>query len=201
MRPVIAIVALGAANRRSIATAIERAGGEARFAVEPVALARADALVIPGVANVGYLVDAIDRHALRRPLLDAIGAGVPCLGICAGFQLLFDASDEAPAARGLGIFAGTVCRIGGTKSPHMGWNRVTPLDERSPAEWAYFAHSYAPPSDVPDARAVTSYGTPFTSVAQRDNVTGVQFHPERSGRYGAELLAQFVSDARSVYAC
>jgi imidazole glycerol phosphate synthase glutamine amidotransferase subunit len=201
MRPTVAIVALGALNRRSIAKALERAGANVRFADEPTALREADALVIPGVANVAYLIEALDRRELREPLLAAIETGVPCLGICAGFQLLFEASDEAPGARGLGIFAGTVRRTNGPKSPHIGWNRVVPVDESQQSDWAYFAHAYAAPADVRDVAAITTFGSGFASIATRGSVKGVQFHPERSARYGAELLAQFVADARCIYAC
>ncbi|HEV3090750.1 MAG TPA: imidazole glycerol phosphate synthase subunit HisH [Candidatus Cybelea sp.] len=190
MKPRVTIVALGAANRRSLAYALARAGADVRFADEPREIAACDALVIPGVANVGYLADAMDRRALRAPILEAIAAGRPCLGICAGFQLFFEGSEEAPQVRGLGVFRGTVRRLNGPKSPHMGWNRV---ERDGEAPWAYFAHTYAPPAGVPDASAITRYGEAFASAGERGNLRGVQFHPERSGRYGATLLQRFVA--------
>jgi imidazole glycerol phosphate synthase glutamine amidotransferase subunit len=194
MRPRIAILALGAANRRSIGGAIERAGGSPLFVDRPEALGKVDAIVVPGVANFGFLANALDDRSLRQPMLDAIARKTPYLGICAGFQLLFDASDEAPGARGLGIFPGIVRHVSGPKSPHMGWNGVEPITpEGGVSGWAYFAHSYAAPATARNAVAVTSYGDDFASVGTQERVVGVQFHPERSGRDGAEFLERFVA--------
>jgi imidazole glycerol phosphate synthase glutamine amidotransferase subunit len=198
----IGILTLGAANRASIAQAIERAGGAPEFVDSPNALRDVGAIVFPGVANFGYVVDQLDRRKLRAPLLLAIAAGTLYLGICAGFQILFDGSAEAPEARGLGAFAGTVQRVRGPKSPHMGWNTVLPRDAQQAdvSGWAYFAHEYAPPATVSSTTATTTYGNPFASIAEEGRVTGVQFHPERSGAYGASFLAQFVDSARVVRA-
>ncbi|HEY2476972.1 MAG TPA: imidazole glycerol phosphate synthase subunit HisH [Candidatus Cybelea sp.] len=200
MRPRLAIIALGAANRRSIARALERAGGDPIFVEEPRGVQDADGVIVPGVANVGYLAAEFDRRKLRAPVLAAIDAGKPCLGICAGFQLMFERSDESPEALGLGIFPGAVQRLRARKSPHLGWNLVEPNDPNFPGGWAYFAHSYAAPADVPDATAVTNYGNYFASVGSRGRTIGVQFHPERSGRYGACFLERFVSLARACHA-
>jgi glutamine amidotransferase len=194
--PSIAIVRLGAANLASIAFAVERAGGAARFADDAEAVASADGIVVPGVAHFGYLVGALDAAALRGPLLTAIARGTPFLGICAGFQLLFDRSDEAPGAPGLGVFPGVVRALTGPKNPHIGWNLVEPAAPNARAEWAYFAHGYAPEASVASALASTTYGSPFASVAAAGSVCGVQFHPERSARYGAEVLRAFVERAR-----
>jgi imidazole glycerol-phosphate synthase subunit HisH len=191
MRPQITIIALGAGNRRSIGRAIERAGGDPVFTDESDAVAAAAALVIPGVANVGYLIDALDRCSLRDPVLFAVAQGKPCLGICAGFQILFEGTDEAPKARGLGLLTGVVRRLAGPKSLHMGWNRVKPIGATF-SNWAYFAHSYAAPADVPAATALTDFGAAFTSIGGRDHIVGVQFHPERSGPYGFNFLKRFV---------
>lgn len=193
LSPRIAIVALGAVNRRSIARGIERAGGEAVFVGEPRAVEGADGLVIPGVANLGYLTQELDRRGLRARVREAVAGAMPCLGICAGFQLMFESSEEAPNELGLGIFRGTVRRLRGPKSPHIGWNFVETSDPAFESGWAYFAHSYAPPADVPAAIAVTSYGVSFASAGSRGSAIGVQFHPERSGRYGAGILERFVA--------
>ena len=125
----------------------------------------------------------------------------PLLGICAGFQLLFERSDEAPEIAGLGIFTGNVRRVRTPRIPHMGWNRVTATSGRRPEGWAYFAHSYAPDSDLPDIVATTIDGSDvFGSMAERGSAIGAQFHPERSGAFGAELLARFVAGATVSYA-
>jgi imidazole glycerol-phosphate synthase subunit HisH len=198
----IGILDVGAANRRSIAIALERCGAAPFFIASADAVRAADALVLPGVANFGFVAETLDRSSLRAPIAAAICAGVPALGICAGFQLFFDASDEAPGARGLGVFRGTVRALRGPRSPHMGWNTVQALhaDEIVKNGWAYFAHAFAPPADTPEAVARTQYGEMFVSAASRGSVTGVQFHPERSGAYGHELLGRFVAIARSVHA-
>jgi imidazole glycerol phosphate synthase glutamine amidotransferase subunit len=201
LRPRIAIVALGAANRRSIAGGIERAGGAPVFVQEPRDLDRADGIVIPGVANVGYLTQELDRCGLRAPVSTAVASETPYLGICAGFQLMFERSEEAPNELGLGIFPGSVRRLRSPKSPHIGWNFVESSDPTFESGWAYFAHSYAPPADVADAIAVTSYGAAFASAGSRGAAIGVQFHPERSGRYGAGILERFVLLAGGCRAC
>ncbi len=196
MTPAIAIVRLGAANLASIGFAIERAGGKPRLVDDAAALATADGIVVPGVAHFGYLVAALDAARLREPLLTAVDRGTPFLGICAGFQLLFDRSEEAPGARGLGILPGVVRTLSGPKNPHIGWNLVEPRAPKARAEWAYFAHGYAPEASVPSALASTTYGSPFASIAAAGSACGVQFHPERSAGYGADVLRAFVDRAR-----
>jgi len=159
------------------------------------------ALVIPGVAHAGFVIDAIDRGGWRSELRSAIASGLPTLGICAGFHVLFASSDEAPQALGLEIFTGTVRRLTSAKVPHMGWNRVHALAPTFESGWAYFAHSFAPPPNLWDTAAVTEAPPPFTAVSAKRNVWGVQFHPERSGCYGARFLKRFLQTAReTVYA-
>ena len=194
--PRIGVLQLGAANRRSVAIALERAGA-VPFAVRcGEDLGEADGLVIPGVSNFGYVADALDRCGLRAPLREALAAAVPVLAICAGFQLLFEASEEAPQQSGLGYFGGTVRRVKGRRSQHMGWNRVVAASDADGAlnGWAYFAHAYAPPAPCDGAVAWSDYGERFSSIARRGPM-GVQFHPERSGRYGAALIGAFVARA------
>jgi imidazole glycerol phosphate synthase glutamine amidotransferase subunit len=199
MKPSVAILSLGAANRASLAIAIERAGGTPSFTDSAKPLANADAIVFPGVANFGYVARALDNAELREPLLRAIASGTPFLGICVGFQMLFEGSDETPGARGLGVFAGSVRALAGPKNPHMGWNTVELMSSDTTVDgWAYFAHSFAVPIGIREAVATTTYGTSFTSVARSGNVSGVQFHPERSGRYGADALRTFVRECEAL---
>jgi glutamine amidotransferase len=194
--PRIGMLTLGAANGASLAYAIERAGG-APIAVDTAQqFGGLDALIIPGVANVGFLADAIDRLCLRAPLLGLMQSRLPILGICAGFQILFEGTHEAPTAKCLGVFKGMVRSLRGPKTPHMGWNYVESLSSALTSGWAYFAHSYAPEPGISDARALTEYGGKFASVAGKDRILGVQFHPERSGAYGAALLRTFVDTAK-----
>ena len=201
MSATIGIVTLGAANRRSIDAALQRAGATTRFIAEPRAVALCDALVLPGVANFGFIADELDRTGMRSALLEAAGFGIPLLGICVGFQLLFERSEEAPRALGLGMLRGTVRRLRTPRVPHIGWNRIVPREESFERGWAYFANAYAPDADVRDAIATTQDGEDcFASAARRGNVYGVQFHPERSGAYGAALLASFVASGALAYA-
>jgi imidazole glycerol phosphate synthase glutamine amidotransferase subunit len=195
-RPLrIAVLSLGASNHANICAGLRRAGGDPFAFAAPSDLELAHALVVPGVANVSFLIDALDTAGLRRPLMDAIERGLPTLGICAGFQLLFEASDEAPGRRALGVFAGHVLAMRARTLPHMGWNWVEPLVPDIGGGWGYFAHSFAAPSTARDTVAVSEHGEPFASVARKGNVSGVQFHPERSGAFGAEILGAFVRTA------
>ncbi|HUA08264.1 MAG TPA: imidazole glycerol phosphate synthase subunit HisH [Candidatus Acidoferrales bacterium] len=198
MTPVVGIVTLGAANRRSIEAALQRAGALPRFIEEPAGIASCDALVLPGVANFGYIAEELDRTGMRAALTEAASFGVPLLGICVGYQMLFDGSEEAPRARGLGFLRGEVRRLRTPRVPHMGWNRVEPIGSTFYGGWAYFANAYAPGAGVPGALATTQDGEDcFASAAASRNVRGVQFHPERSGAYGASILAAFVQSAAS----
>lgn len=201
MNPTVGIVVLGAANRRSIDAALQRAGATTRFIEEPRAISTCDALVLPGVANFGFIAGELDRSGVRSALLEAVGFGIPLLGICVGYQLLFEGSEEAPKAKGLGIFAGLVRRLRTPRVPHMGWNRVEPTTATLAAGWAYFANAYAPDAQARDAIATTQDGEDrFASAAACRNVQGVQFHPERSGSYGAQILAAFVQSTAVAYA-
>ncbi len=192
--PSIGILDLGAANRANVARAIERSGARVSFVRAQPELDACDALVLPGVAHLGYIAAELDRLALRAPLLRAVGRGVPLLGICAGYQLLFEGSDEAPQARGLGIFDGHVRALRTARLPHMGWNRVERSD--GSADWAYFAHTFAPPISACAIATTELDGERFVSAARRGAVLGVQFHPERSGAYGRGVLDAFVTLAR-----
>jgi imidazole glycerol phosphate synthase glutamine amidotransferase subunit len=189
---IAGILALGAANVRSIEGALERIGVPSFLVRDAQGVALCDLLVLPGVSHLGFVIDEMDRRCLRKPLADAIAAGVPTLGICAGYQLLFDRSEEAPQLRGLGIFEGGIRRLRSPKLPHMGWNLVESDDASFESGWAYFAHTYAAMPGVETIAQTPVAGERFASVSRRGSVTGVQFHPERSGAYGARMLANFV---------
>jgi imidazole glycerol-phosphate synthase subunit HisH len=192
IRSHVGILTLGAANVRSLEGALQRAGTRAFAVTDAQGLALCDALVLPGVSNVGFVIEEMDRRRLRTPLLDALASGTPALGICAGYQLLFETTDEAPLMRGLGVFSGGVRRLQAPKLPHMGWNRVESRDPEFDSGWAYFAHTFVAPCGVETIAETALDGERFASASRRANVTGVQFHPERSGAYGAGILARFV---------
>jgi glutamine amidotransferase len=194
-QPRVAVLSLGASNAANICAGVRRAGGDPYALRSADGLDGADALVLPGVANVAFLIDAIEAAGLREPLVTAIDRGLPTLGICAGFQLCFQASDEAPARRLLGIFQGRVQSMRAPKLPHMGWNHVESTVADFESGWAYFAHSFAAPADAEETIAISRHGDAFASASRKGNVTGLQFHPERSGIYGASLLRSFLLEA------
>jgi glutamine amidotransferase len=201
---VLAVLDYGIGNLRSAQKALEHLGADARLVSDPDAVAAADAVVLPGVGSFGPCAEALRQHGLDKAAVAAIGEGRPFLGICIGFQLLHEGSDEAPGVPGLGVLPGAVRALpAGVKHPQMQWNRLQRLaggraDELlaglAPEPWVYFVHSYAP-EVTDDTVAVCDYGGSVAAAAARDRVWGTQFHPEKSGRAGLAILANFVRAA------
>lgn len=196
----IAVLDYGIGNLRSAEKALLHVGGAARLVDDPAAVEGARGVVLPGVGAFGPCAEALESSGLAVPARRAVAAGVPFLGICVGFQLLYAGSDESPGARGLGIFAGRVRRLqAGVKHPQMQWNLLEPVPDTPSrmlrglpeAPWVYFVHSYAP-DPGPETVATCDYGGPVVAAAERGAVWGVQFHPEKSGRSGLAILANFV---------
>ncbi len=194
----------GAGNLPSVERALRKLGAETERCPGPRELSGADAIVLPGVGHFAALAAALDARGLRRPLRGAIESGVPFLGICLGLQALWEGSDEAPRARGLGILAGRVAALPpGVKLPHMGWNQVRAVPGRAsrllegvPKQaFVYFAHSYAGTDAADAAVAECDYGARFVAAVERGNLFGVQFHPEKSGAVGAVVLHNFLEAA------
>ena len=201
-RPRIAVVDYGAGNLVSIGQALLAVGADVTLAARPDALAGADALVVPGVGAAAPAMNRLRRRRLLDPILDWLAADRPFLGICLGLQLLFDASDE-DGARTFGLIPGRTSLLSAApRLPHIGWNQVQlrrddPLFEGIPnGSNFYFVHSYAGFPGGPDADTIaladTEHGGRFVSAVARGRMAGVQFHPERSGRDGLRLLANFV---------
>ncbi len=197
---MIAVVDYKAGNLTSVLKSLVAAGPQSNFQAteDPEVVLRAEKIVLPGVGHF-----AATQHLRDRGLADAISertaAGVPFLGICVGLQWLFAGSSESPETPGFGAFAGACSRfvIPGLKCPHVGWNslhlpRPTPLTSGlAEGEHVYFTHSYRAPL-VPQTTAICNYGGAFTAIVERDNIMGVQFHPEKSGAAGLRLLANFM---------
>ena len=199
--PVVAVVDYGIGNLRSAQKALERQGADARLTTDAALIARADGVVLPGVGAFGACLDALRADGLDRPVLDAVASGRPFLGICVGMQMLFDASDEDASATGLGVVPGVVRWIPpGVKRPQMQWNRLTirqPADPLlatlGPDPWMYFVHSFhGVPDDPAMVAATCEYGTTLNAAFRSGNVFATQFHPEKSGVAGLNLLGAFV---------
>jgi imidazole glycerol-phosphate synthase subunit HisH len=197
----VAIVDYGMGNRRSVEKALEHVGADVVRTAGHAELRAAERLVLPGVGAFPEAMRRLRALGLVEVLRERAGAGVPLLGICLGMQLLFDASTEHEGAEGLGLLPGEVTRLdpgAGGKLPHIGWNRVTfarasALGTREGEAAAYYhVHSFVcRPRDEDVVVGRGEYGETFASVVERDNVAGVQFHPEKSSHAGLELLAAF----------
>jgi glutamine amidotransferase len=197
---MIAIIDYGAGNIRSIEKALEHVGAVVQVTDEPSVVTRAQAVVLPGVGSGGAAMARITQQGLDDAIRQSTQEGKPFLGICLGMQLLADHHAEGEVD-GLSLFAGEVQRIPhGPKIPHMGWNQVKPQQSAlaifegiQPDAYFYFAHSYyVEPQDQHGVAAVTDYGSPFCSVIVTERVWGTQFHPEKSGSVGLQLLKNFV---------
>jgi imidazole glycerol-phosphate synthase subunit HisH len=192
---VIGICDYGMGNRRSVVKAFERVGAEVWMTDDLDVLAAAAALVVPGVGAFPQAMDELRARRLDKLVRRRASEGVPVLGICLGMQLLFESSDEHDGATGLGLLPGTVRYLNAPKLPHIGWNLVSwerdsPLNEGLAGPRAFYhVHSLAPQTDA--VLGWGEYGERFATVVGRDNVFGVQFHPEKSSADGLALLANF----------
>ena len=204
MNEPICLIDLGLGNLGSVTNMLARAGAQVQRTSTPEALAGANKVILPGVGSFDAMVQKLDAAGFRQPLLEHVLRGKTLLGICLGMQLLADGSDEGQLP-GLGLIPGRVRRflfkehLAQLKVPHMGWNRVKPNHlhplGRGLEEGArfYFVHSYYFDCDDPDNVLFrTSYGHDFASGVQRGQVMGVQFHPEKSHRFGLQLIKNFV---------
>jgi len=197
----IAILDYGMGNLRSIEKAIERVGARADRTYDAERVRAADGLVLPGVGAFPKAMSEVRVRGFDRLLSERLAAGVPVLGICLGMQLLFERSSELGGGEGLGVLAGDVrpLEAGGLKIPQIGWNAVgwrrsSAITAELPQACAFYhVHSFAPaPADPETIVGIATYGAEFASVVARENVFGVQFHPEKSGPEGLALLAAFV---------
>jgi imidazole glycerol-phosphate synthase subunit HisH len=198
---MLAIIDYGMGNLRSVYMAFRRLGVEAQVTDDTTAIARAEAVVLPGVGAFGDAMDNLRRLGLVAPIQELIAADRHFIGICLGLQLLFETSDEMGDHRGLGVLAGRVRRFPqGLPVPHMGWNQIhqarpVPLWRGLPDHaYAYFVHSYyVAPEDPAVVAATTDYGIDYASVVARGNLYGIQFHPEKSQDVGERILRNWLA--------
>lgn len=203
MTEKVLVVDVGMGNLTSVAKALETAGDrqvEVVRSSDPDAVRRASRVVVPGQGGFGELSRRF-AGGLSQALREALTAGTPYLGICLGLQILFDASDEAPGAPGLGVLRGKNQRLtedSGIKIPHMGYNQLRLTGSGHPffrtGEWFYFVHSYHAVPEEPDVlRATVEHGpNQVTAVVARENLLATQFHPEKSQAAGLSLLRRFL---------
>lgn len=199
----VVIVGFGIGNLGAIPNMLQRLGVDTRISRDPATIRAADRLILPGVGAFDAAIQALRKYDLVPVLNDRVQAGLPVLGLCLGMEIMASDSEEGTLP-GLGWIPGRVVRFtlppGDVRRiPHMGWNYITPvtdlplLHELGERPRFYFAHSYhfvaASPGDV---AATTTYGIPFASVIHHDNVTGIQFHPEKSHRFGLKLFENFL---------
>ena len=203
VRPLVAVLDYGIGNLRSAQKALERVGADARLTADSGLIADADAVVLPGVGAFGACMDALRECGLDQVAITAANDQRPFLGVCVGMQMLYEGSEESPSSLGLGVLPGRLRLLPETvKRPQMQWNLV---DVRRPSRlfahlpdpvWMYFVHSYAADAEGESVVATCDYGGLVAAAVERDGLWATQFHPEKSGAVGLDLLRGFVDAAR-----
>lgn len=200
----VALIDYGAGNLRSVANALRALGVDPVIAASPAALDGATHLVLPGVGSFGDCMAQLEARGLLESIRGWVGQGKPYLGICLGYQILFDASEESPGVPGLGLVPGTVRRFQeapGLKIPHMGWNSASPRQPDAGCwknlgsePYFYYVHSYFPVPDDPSVTAAeTTYGSDtFAAAIEKPGLLACQFHPEKSQDSGLQLIRNFL---------
>ena len=212
MRREALVIDAGVGNLGNLVRALERVGGRAEIASDPERIRESRCLLLPGVGAFAPPREAV-RGRMEEALREALFRGAWLLGICVGFQILFDEGEEFGARDGLGLLQGRVTRLpAGVPVPHIGWNRLHGLAPHpllaglsegggGRGRYVYFVHSYAP-EGVPDELCLAhcTHGRAFPAIAGRGRVLGTQFHPERSGEAGLRLLSNFLEMAHGASA-
>ena len=195
---MIAIIDYGAGNIRSVEKALMHIGCEVEVTQDPSILMKADGAVLPGVGSFGDAMHELRGRELEAPIKAFVASGKPFLGICLGMQMVFDKSYEYGEHKGLGLIPGTIQLLpDNVKKPHIGWNNLNvkmraPLFENTgESPYVYFVHSYYLETDAPVVSATTFYGKEIQVAVQKDNIFALQFHPEKSGDVGLQILKNF----------
>lgn len=203
MTQMIAIIDYGAGNLQSVKKAFDFIGAESVITNDPEVILSADKILLPGVGSFGDAMDSMEKNGLVETVKECALSGKPFLGICLGLQLLFEESEESPGVKGLGIFKGKIKKFSsdmGLKIPHIGWNSLeikqndTLFKDIPENAYVYFVHSYyLHAEDENDIATVTNYGIDFHSAVGKNNIFATQFHPEKSGDVGLQILRNFAS--------
>lgn len=197
---MIVLIDYGVGNLYSVEKAVAFVGGDVKISSDATDIKRAEKIILPGVGAFGDCMKNLEATGLIPTIKQEISAGKPILGICVGMQILFAGSEESPCVDGLKIFGGHVRKIraGDLKIPHMGWNAIKFGDSKlfaglSGSPYFYFVHSYhAAPDDKNIIAATTAYGEEVTAAIAFENIFATQFHPEKSGDVGLQVLKNFV---------
>lgn len=199
---MIAVIDYGVGNLFSVEKALLQFSADVQVTNDKELIKKADKLVLPGVGDFGECMSNLEATGLIPTIMERIHQGTPLLGICIGQQILFEGSEESPGAKGLGIFKGMVRKINAPelKVPHMGWNSVAFNEPRNPIfkelgnhPYFYFVHSYhCVPEDKSIITATAEYGEKLTAAVAQGNVMATQFHPEKSGDVGLQVLKNFI---------
>jgi len=204
--PLVAVLDYGIGNLRSAQKALQHCGADARLTADPALVADAAAVVLPGVGAFGACMNALRSAGLEAVVHGAVASGRPFMGICVGMQMLFDGSAEDETASGLGVIEGSIEWISDQlPRPQMQWNQLDLLtadpmfDGLGERPWVYFVHSlHAVPTDPTVVAATCQYGGTVNAAFRHDNVFATQFHPEKSGQSGLEMLSNFVGQLQSI---
>jgi imidazole glycerol-phosphate synthase subunit HisH len=196
---LIAVLDYGIGNLRSAEKSLQKVGADARLVTDPDEARVADGVVLPGVGAFGRCMEQLRSSGLDQVAIEVARSGRPFLGVCVGMQMLYEASEESPGVRGLGILEGLVRELpDGVKKPQMQWNILQAVKPNSPVlmnlgerPWMYFLHSFAPDA-TDDVVATCDYGGSVVAAVQRGAVWATQFHPEKSGASGLQLMRNFV---------
>jgi glutamine amidotransferase len=200
--PRVGICDYGVGNLRSVERALQVAGAEPVISADPDAIVACDGAVLPGVGAFSVAARALRDTGLGSAVRELAKRERPVLGVCLGYQLLFDSSDEGQGDEGLALLSGRVAKLspeGGLKVPHMGWNTLTTMRASmllagiGSGAYMYFVHSYAAMPEPGDTVAVTDYGHAMAAAVERGTVMGTQFHPEKSGALGLRVYVNFVT--------
>lgn len=192
---MIAIIDYGAGNLKSVKNALDYLKVGSIITGKPKEILEADRIILPGDGSFGYMMENLRKKDLVKPIQDFIKSGKPFLGICLGLQGLFESSEESPNVKGLSVFKGKVVKFRKGKVPQIGWNKIVSRKKGIFNDgYMYFVNSYyVVPEDNSIAATVTDYNGEFVSAIQSDNVTAMQFHPEKSGERGIELIGGWLT--------
>jgi len=202
---MIAVIDYGMGNIGSVCNALRYVGAAYTVTDEASVIETADGLILPGVGAFGDAIRNISDRNLELPIKEFIGSNKPFLGICLGYQLLYERSSESPDVSGLGVLKGEVIRFPDNmklKVPHIGWNTIRTgkgmkILGKFNGAYMYFVHSYyVLPETISDCHAITEYGVKYASAVEKDNILACQFHPEKSGREGLDILRKWTVGAR-----